>query len=186
MPLKKSFDYFKTLKEMSFSVCSSYKKMTKSEDFNSDVIRFSGLKWELSNNLLNDFVAPLERNDIYNLALLLNNELYYVSKLSNFFSSAIFCEFNFVESITSVLEKQTHIFNLINDAKKRHKIFKDINEIKAMLNGVNTSIILSLKSSFNNNNNLFLKSTIINCFFDVYKSIDDTFSEIQKVIINNN
>ena len=184
--LKKSYDYFKTLKEMSLAVCSSYGKMTLNQDFNSEVIKFSGLKWELSDNLLSDFVAPIERNDIYNLALCLSEELYYVSKLSKLACAYSFSRFNFIESITGVLRKQATSLYALRDSKNSKKLFREINEMKATLNGVNSSIILLLRNNLNEAEKNAIDYVVADCFFDIYKSIDHTFSQVQKAIINNN
>ena len=184
--MKKSYDYFKTLKEMSLAVCSSYGKMTLNQDFNSEVIKFSGLKWELSDNLLSDFVAPIERNDIYNLALCLSEELYYVSKLSKLACAYSFSRFNFIESITGVLRKQATSLYALRDSKNSKKLFREINEMKATLNGVNSSIILLLRNNLNEAEKNAIDYVVADCFFDIYKSIDHTFSQVQKAIINNN
>lgn len=184
--MKKSFDYFKTLKEMSVAVGSAYKNMVRTNEFNNETIRFSGFKWELSNNLLNEFVAPIERNDIYHLAVCLSEELYFISKLNNIISLISVKDFSFVESICSVFEKQNEIFNLLSDAKNYEKAFKIINETKATLNGVNSSVVLSIKNCLKSTSQPLLKYAVISGFFDIYKSIDETFTEIQRVVINNN
>ncbi len=184
--MKKSFDYFKTLKEMSLTVGDAYKNMVRTNEFNNEVIKFSGLKWELSNNLFNEFVAPIERNDIYNLACCLSEELYYISKLNNIITLVDVNMFTFVESICSVLHKQNLIFDLFSCAKTFEKTLKIINETKATLNGVNTSVVLSIKNCIKTTEQPLLKYAVASGFFDIYKSIDKTFSEVQRVVINNN
>ena len=184
--MKKSFDYFKTLKEMSVAVGYSYSKMIKAEEFNKEIIQFSGLKWELSNNLFNEFVAPIERNDIYNLSDCLNDELYYITKLNNIIGLVNMKEFSFIESITSMFNKQNSVFQGLCDVRNFENIFKTINENKATLNGVNTSIVLTVKNCLKKSEQPLLKYSVITGFFDLYKSMEKTFSEIQRVIINSN
>ncbi len=184
--MKKSYDYFKKLKEMSSAVGEAYKNMLYTNEFNKEIITFSGLKWELSNNLLNEFVTPIERGDIYNLAATLGEELYFISKLNNIIALVSVNEFAFAESISSVFKTQTHIFTKLPGNKNAHKTLKEINEAKATLNGVNASIILSVKECLKTANQPLLKYAVVSGFFDVYKSIDTTFSELQKTIINNN
>ena len=184
--MKRSFDYFKTLKEMSVTVGSAYKNMVTTNEFNKETIRFSGLKWELSNNLFNEFVAPIERNDIYNLSVCLNEELYCVSKLNNIVGLVNVKSFSFVESMYTVLEKQNRVFSLIEDSKNYEKVFKAINETKAILNGINSSVVLSTKNCLKSTEQPLLHYAVISGFFDIYKSIDETFGEIQRVVINNN
>ncbi len=184
--MKRSFDYFKTLKEMSLTVGDAYKNMLRSNEFNNEVIKFSGLKWELSNNLLNEFVAPIVRNDIYNLAGCLSDELYFISKLNNIITLTDVKGFSFVESISSVFDKQNIVFSCFTDSKNNSKTLKTINETKATLNGVNTSVVLAIKNCLKSTEQPLLRYAVVSGFFDIYKSIDKTFSEVQRVIINNN
>ena len=184
--MKKSFDYFKTLKEMSVTIGDAYKNMVTTNEFNKETIRFSGLKWELSHNLFNEFVAPVERNDIYHMAGCLSEELYYISKLSNIITLADIRGFSFVESISSIFDKQSYVFRLLSDSKNYEKIFSQIGETKAVLNGVNTSIVLSIKNCLKSAEQPLLKYAIISGFYDIYKATDETFGELQRVVINNN
>ncbi len=183
--MKKSFDYFKTLKYMSCAVGEAYKNMILTNEFNTQTIKFSGLNWELSNNLLNEFVTPIERGDIYNLAHCLSEEMYCISKLNNIFCLVNTGEFDFVHSLNPVFQKQNEFFKLLCDIKNFQKAFKFISETKAMLNGVNTSIVLSIKNCLKNTEQPLLKYAVASAFFDVYKSADTTFSVTQGVIINN-
>lgn len=171
---------------MSLSVGNVYSQMVKTNEFNKELIRFSGLKWELSNNLVDEFVAPIERNDIYNLSYCLNEEIYYINKLSNIYQLIDFSEFSFVESFNNAFGKQKEIFRLFCNTKSYEKTLKYINESKAVLNGLNTSLILSVKSSLKSTKQPLLQYTAISCFLELFKSIERTISEVERVIINNN
>ncbi|MBR0535814.1 MAG: hypothetical protein IIX14_05490 [Clostridia bacterium] len=183
--MKKSFDYFKNLKEMSVAVGCAYRNMVATNEFNKELIAFSGLKWELSDNLYKEFIAPIERNDIYNIAGCLSEEMYCISKLNNIVSLLDVKEFIFVESICSVFEMQDRIFSLFSLQRNNEKTLKAINETKATLNGVNSSVVLSVKNCLKSSDQPLLRYAVISGFFDIYKSIDITFSEVQRVIINN-
>ena len=183
--MKKLFDYFKTLKEMSFAVGSAYKQMVSLKEFNNERIIFSGFKWELNDNLFKDFVAPIERNDIYSLSNCLNEELYYISKLNNIIYLTDINAFTFVDCISDIFDKQCVIFNSLCDSKRYEKTLKLINESRATLNGVNSSIVLVTKNCLKSYNQPILNYAVVSEFFNIYKSIDITFSEVQRVIINN-
>ncbi len=174
------------LKDMSAAVGSAYGNMLAANEFNKELIRFSGLKWELSNNLLNEFVTPIERSDIYNLADCLNEELYCISKLNNFINLVNLNELDFIMSVSAVFKRQNEVFSMFSDIKNPQKTIKLINETRATLNGVSSSIILSIKNCLKTTDQPLLKYAIFCGFFDIYKAIDVTFSTIQKVIINNN
>ncbi len=182
----KSFDYFKTLKEMSVTVGDAYRNMVTTNEFNKETIRFSGLKWELSDNLFNEFVVPVERNDIYHMADCLSEELYFISKLSNIVALVDVNGFSFVESISSVFDKQSSVFKLLSDSKNFEKVFRQIGETKAILNGVNASLVISIKNCLKSTEQPLLRYAIISGFYDIYKATDETFCEIQRVVINNN
>ncbi len=186
MLLKKSLDYFRTLKEMSLSVGNAYSQMIKTNEFNKEIIRFSGLKWELSNNLVDEFVAPIERNDIYNLSYCLNEEIYYINKLSNILQLLDYSYLPFTESFNDAFSKQNEVFRLFCNTKNYDKTLKFINESKAVLNGLNMSVILSVKSSLRSTQQPLLQYTAISCFLELFKSIEKTIFEVERVIINNN
>ena len=169
--MKKSYDYFKTLKEMSVTVGDAYKNMVTTNEFNKETICFSGLKWELTDNLFNEFVAPIERNDIYHLTVCLSEELFCVSKLNNIIQLVNIDGFAFVDSISTVFLKQNVILKILSDSKSYEKIFGQINETKAILNGVNTSIVLAIKNCLKCTEQPLLKYAVISGFYDIYKSI---------------
>ena len=81
--MKKSYDYFKMLKNLSESVSVIYAKILLNKDFSSDRIRFFAEKSELINNLQNEFITPLERGDIFFLAESLAEELCSVFSLKS-------------------------------------------------------------------------------------------------------
>ena len=83
--MKKSFDYFKTLKILSESVSVIYEKTLLKQDFSSNRIQFFAEKSELINNLQNEFITPLERGDIFLLEEALTEELNSVFTLQEYF-----------------------------------------------------------------------------------------------------
>ncbi len=182
--MKKSFDYFKTLKEMSEAVGDAYSSVLGQNEFNKELIRFSGLKFELSDNLVNEFVAPIERNDIYNLSYMLNEEMYYINKLNNILL-LLDTSFSFAQSFENGFNKQNRVFDMLFDSKNYEKILKYINESRAFLNGLNTSIILSFKKTLRCADRPLLYYTAVSCFSELFKSVEKTFYEVERVIINN-
>ncbi len=184
--MKKSFDYFKTLKDMSLSVGNAYSAALHGSDFNKDLICFSGLKFELSDRLINEFVAPIERNDIYNLSYRLNEEMYYINKLSNSISLVDCKNLTFTDSFESGFHKQAEMFDLFARNKSYDKALKYINESKAFLNGLNTSMVLYVKKCLSGIEQPLLQYVVVCCFSDLFKSLEKTFYEVERVIINNN
>ena len=73
--MKKSYDYFKTLKLLSESASVISEKAILKQDFSSDRIHFLAEKSDLINNLLKDFITPFERGDIFLLEESLTEEV---------------------------------------------------------------------------------------------------------------
>ncbi len=170
---------------MSVSVGEAYCSALRANEFNKELIRFSGLRFELSDSLINEFVAPIERNDIYNLSYKLNEEMYFINKLNNILLLVDKGCFPYSESFKNVFNKQNDLFNMLSDSKNYEKVLKFINESRGFLNGLNTSIILSVKKSLKNSEQPLLQYTAVSCFSELFKAIEKTFYEIERVIINN-
>ena len=92
----KSYDYFKTLKDLSSCVGDAYCSVVSGKDFRKETIKFEGSKAELSERLMNEFVAPIERNDIYRLSFCLSEELAQIAQISEFILLAEMDSFGFV------------------------------------------------------------------------------------------
>mgnify|MGYP006974441409 CR=1 FL=1 len=111
MLLKKSLDYFKTLKELSNMLFEAYKFYCDSKALNKEYLCFSALKNELSENLINEFVAPIERNDIYKLSFCLSEELWQVINLFDFITLADINPLDFIGQIGDLFNKQNIVFD---------------------------------------------------------------------------
>ncbi len=170
---------------MSYYVGEAYSSALRSNEFNKELIGFSGLRFELSDKLLNEFVAPIERNDIYNLSYHLNEEMHYVGKLNNILRLVDLKSFKYAESLVNVFHKQNEIFSAFFREKNNNKTLKQINDCKGVLNGINTSIILSVKSVLKSSEQPLLQYIAVSCFSELFKSVEKTFSEVERVIINN-
>ena len=163
--MKKSYDYFKTLKAMSDCICNAYNFVRNPDRYRKEILLFNANRTELSRSLSEEFVAPIERNDIYSLSNCLNEELYFVSKLNNIISLVDINTFTFVDCISEMFDKQNTIFSSLGDTKRNDKTIKLINESRATLNGVNSSIVLTIKGCLKNCNQPILKYAVASGFF---------------------
>ncbi len=183
--MKKSYDYFKTLKDMSCCVNGSYSCAVGSKEFKKEVIRFSGLKTELSESLMNEFVAPIERNDIYKLSFCLNEELWQVTNLYDFIMLADIGSFGFVGQIGDLFNKQNDVFSMLGDFKLTDRTMKLISESFALCNRIKKQILNEVKSSLQSAKQPLLKYSVSCSFSELIRTVEKTFCEVERVIINN-
>lgn len=180
--MKNSFDYFKTLKEMSRCVYDSFSSLPDGSQENKIDVRFLGLRWEISSNLIDEFVAPVERNDIYNLLRCVDSEMWQIGKIQrithNFTSPQ-------KEDILSLFSLQADLMGRLSELKLYHKY---INEVKSCSNNVyKTKIDLCKKInlSFESNSKPLLKYVYYSYHLELVELIGQTFSSIENVLVNN-
>lgn len=183
--MKKSYDYFKTLKDMSCCVRNSYFCAIDSKDFKKELIRFSGIKTELSESLIDEFVAPIERNDIYKLSFCLNEELWQVTNLSDFIKLVDIGSFGFVGQIGDLFNKQGDVFSFLGDFKSIDKTRKLLSESFSMCTGTKKQIFNEVKSSLQSAKQPLLKYSVSCGFSELLRTVEKTLCEVERVIINN-
>ena len=183
--MKKSYDYFKTLKDMSGCVKNSYFYAIDSKDFKKEVIQFSGNKTELSENLIDEFVAPIERNDIYKLSFCLNEELWQVIKLFDFIMLVDIGSFGFIGQIGDLFNKQSVVFSLLGDFKSTDKMMKILSESFSLCNRTKKQILNEVKSSLHSVKQPLLKYSVSCVFSELLRTVERTLCEVERVLINN-
>lgn len=182
--MKKSYDYFKTLKDLSECVGESYSSAVCGEDFKKYSIRFWGLKSELSECLMNDFVTPVERSDIYKLSFCLNEELWQVSELFNYISLTNADSFAFVGQIGDLFNHQNKAMAFIEDMKQSEKTLKFVTESLLKCDNLKKQILKSVRNSLEKANQPLISYSVNRSFLNLVKTIEITFSEVERVIIN--
>ncbi len=156
------------------------------KDFKKEVIKFSGLKTELSENLMNDFVAPLERNDIYKLSFCLSEELWQVINLFDFIMLADIKPFVFIGQIDDLFNKQNVVFDLLENKKYPEKTIKSVSETLLLCNRVRKQVLNEVKTLLQSAKQPLIKYSICCAFLELLKAVETTFCEIERVVINNN
>lgn len=170
---------------MSYCVKDSYTFAVSSKDFKKEVIRFSGIKTELSESLMNEFVAPIERNDIYKLSFCLNEELWQVTNLCDFIRLADISSFGFIGQIGDLFNKQNDIFSLLGDFKSTDRTMKLISESFVLCNRTKKQILNEVKSALQSAKQPLLKYSVSCAFSELVIAVEKTFCEVERVIINN-
>ena len=183
--MKKSYDYFKTLKELSNMLFEAFKIYCDSKALNKEYLCFSALKNELSENLINEFVAPIERNDIYKLSFCLNEEFGYVVSLCDFFNISDTNSFEYLGQIGNLFYKQSEVFDFNELLRSPQKAFKAISFQIAECKKIKKSIIAETCNVIGTQNQPLITYIIASSCVDIVSSLERTYNEIGRVLINN-
>ena len=184
--MKKSYDYFKTLKILSESVCATYEKTLLKKDFSKERIQFFAEKSQIINNLQNEFITPLERGDIFLLEESLTEQLnsvfsfweYY--NLINHNSSVLF------ENTNKSFKAQNVIFSQLANFKSNLKLFEQCSEEIRKLNtekkNIDKLIIDALKCK---SEQPLIKYALYSSLLDLNRKIYKTTLQTERILINN-
>lgn len=184
--LKKSYDYFKTLKDMSDYVKSAFFNVMSGDGLRKEIIAFSGTRNELSDNLIKEFVAPIERNDIYKLSFCLNDELQRIAQISEYMSLV---DTHFRDSfwqIGDLFNKQNEILSAFSDLRAPQKALRFVRESYALSGKVKNETLKCAKNSLQSAAQPLLKYAVASAFSELVRSVERTFCEVERIIINNN
>ncbi len=181
--MKKSYDYFKTLKELSRCVYTAYIKAVADGDFKDTVIKFSGLKYELSENLCDDFVTPFERGDIYNLAFCMHKELWQIDELFNYSSLADIGSFLFTEQIADLLIKQNEVVELLFLSKNADKVSRSIDDGMNLCAGIKNRVLKNVRITLRESEQPLIMYGLNCAYLALLDDIDNTFSEMERILI---
>ena len=184
MCLKRSFDYFKTLKDLACINQQSFDALSVGKDFQNASITFYGKRYELLQRLSDDFVAPIERNDIYNLTNCIYSQFCEIVILGDIIDDIALLN-EFTNSFKTLFKMQADIFQIF-DKKSNYSTI-----IKSSRNGQQQALTLGRSISSVATNRLKSDSQLIYKYFVISKVIDfcfcinQTFCECERVAINN-
>lgn len=181
--MKKSFDYFKTLKDMSGCIGKAYAYADKPDLYKKETLVFHSIKRELSARLSEEFVAPVDRNDIYNLSSFLSRELSALDYMSHLmFNTASYQSDN---DVSAFLKYQSDALARLSDKKGYTCLLNEIHSFNSELNAKRRRMWTDAKDSLFKGNNMLLKYVYFDKSLRFIERVSDTFSEIGRVIINN-
>ena len=184
--MKKSYDYFKMLKNLSESVSVIYAKILLNKDFSSDRIRFFAEKSELINNLQNEFITPLERGDIFFLAESLAEELCSVFSLKEYFTFINKFNREELEKMNSHFEAQNHIFSQLSDYRSNLRLFEQCSEEIKSLNTEKKSVEKRVLEALGCMREQFLLRYVsYSAYLDLNRKIYKTILQIERILIDN-
>ena len=181
--MKKSYDYFKTLKLLSEITSEIYKKSASEVDFSPDRILFLAEKSELLNSLRNEFITPLERGDIFFLAECLTEEVNSIYSLYGY--SSLINQMKF-DSFEESFNSQTLIFNKLKDFKSNLKLFEQCSQEAGRLGLQKKKFEEQAVNALKINNGQGLKKyAVCSAFLTLNNSIYKTIIQIERILIDN-
>lgn len=182
MLLKKSYDYFKTLKDMSDCIGNAYRFLCHPDKYRKEILLFNASRKELSENLCEEFVAPIERNDIYNLSSCLVGEIYPLDYIC----------FLAYKTDDSFLQDDLNDFLIIQSRlivglsyKNYGSLLGEVSSAQTNINNRRIKMISASKDFLNKGENVLLKYTLFEKVLKFTEGISYTFNELERVIINN-
>ena len=184
--MKKSYDYFKTLKDLSEIISESFKNYNDYKNLSKDFLCFSALRNELSVNLINEFVAPIERNDIYKLSFCLNDEFERIIKLCEFVCLSDALAFSFLGQIGNLFLRQTLVFDFKNIIKSPIKALKSVTSLTVECKNLKKIIFAEMRSVISSKNQPLISYVVASSAVELINSIESAVNEVGRVLINNN
>lgn len=174
--MSKAYDYFKTLKKLSLINTEILKNILANNPINALKIEFLSLQDEIYNELVNEFIAPIERVDIFTLAKRLEEEFISICSFGLFKSQKNALAFNCKDEILALCNENNLIFDELKSFKNYKKLIKltKENRLKAikLINLFESTLEIDFKIS-----NAIAKLLRVIYFID---------TEIEKIVINNN
>ncbi len=184
--LKKSYDYFKTLKLLSENISVIYEKTLLKQDFSSSRILFIAEKSELLNNLRNEFITPLDRGDIFLLAETLTEELNSVLALQEYLSLINCKDYGELKCFSKSFKTQNLIFSQLGNYKSNLKLFEQcsegINHLNEGKRDIEKNIVKAIKCR---SEQPLIKYAVYSAFLDLNRKIYKTILQTERILIDN-
>ena len=155
------------LKNLSSLNCEMFCKIIKNQPISKEKIDFNSLQEEIYENLLSEFISPIEREDIFILQKRLEEEFLMICSFS-LFNKSNFFDFS---SIEILLKGNVAVFEELKNFKNPRKLLRLVRENKK-------SVVKLLTSEEYN----FEKSKVLK----IVQKIFSTLTEIERIILNNN
>ncbi|MBE6748834.1 MAG: hypothetical protein E7557_06345 [Ruminococcaceae bacterium] len=160
------------LKNLSSLNYEMFCKSIKNQPISKEKIDFNSLQEEIYNNLLSEFISPIEREDIFILQKRLEEEFLAICSFSllksqnkNFFS----------EEISNLLNESVLIFSELKYLKTPKKLLKLLKENEKQCKNLLFSLV-----NFEDDIKVF-------CIFkELTEKIFSLYCEIERIILNNN
>lgn len=183
--MKKSFDYFKTLKEMSRINRSVFSAVASGKDYNFHTVSFYGCRYELLQRLSEDFVAPIERSEIYNLTYSLYNQLCKLTILADVSDGAVGLTNEHISAFDGLFSVQGNVLFALGQKSDYASSIKLCRQAQQQLLTLKRSIVAYMFNGLSSSKQPLYRCVVLNCVADFCDSINNTLSVCERGFINN-
>ena len=165
----KQINYFEMLKNLSSLNYEMFCKILNNQSISKEKVDFNSLQEEIYNNLLGEFISPIEREDIFILQKRLEEEFIAICSFSLLKSK----EEIFLEEISNLLKDNVIVFSELKNFKTPKKLLRLTKENKKYAQSLLISIVNCECKSFG-----VLKA--------MTEKIFSLCCEIERIILTNN
>jgi hypothetical protein len=181
--LKKSYDYFKTLKDLSGCIGRVYCSADRPDLYKKEMLFYNSIRKELSLRLSEEFVAPIERNDIYSLSSLLSCEIDVIDYICHLAYQVDLHESD--EELSSFFIVQGDLLYDLSNRKSYSNILNEIYDIQSCIRIKRRALWDGYKTTLVNNGNALLRYVYFDKTIELIDCLSRSFGEIERVVINN-
>ncbi len=184
--MKKSYDYFKTLKDMSEFVNKAFGCVALRQSPEFYKLSFSGVKTELITNLTTDFITPINRSDIFILSDALTTQMVSVRAVGEF-SSLFWHDLRKTTGLLAdVFCRQERIFECLCNQKENSKIARECGDCRGISSNISFYIIRKIKDCIcASEPQPLLRYAVYAAFLELSKDTEKTFSQIERILIDS-
>ncbi|MBO5856745.1 MAG: hypothetical protein J6Q87_00685 [Clostridia bacterium] len=161
------------LKKLSSLNYEMFCKLVKNQSISKGKIDFNSLQEEIYNNLLDEFISPIEREDIFILQKRLEEEFLAICSFSLLIKKEK--KFFVLDEVSALLKENVLIFSELKHFKTPKKLLKLLKE-----NKIRTKNLLFSLATYEGD---FKSFCVLKCLIEKIFSTD---TEIERIILSNN
>ena len=183
--MKKSFDYFKTLKELSQINCAVFDAVALGEDYKKHTVTFYGQRFELLERLSDDFVAPIERNDIYNLTHNLYNQFCRIVILGDIVDGDLRLSTEFLSGFKMVFDIQSNVISGFDKKNDYMSLLKMCRQGQQQALSLKRNVTSFMVNDLQKSKQPIYRCVVLSGVIDFCDTISDALCLCERIFINN-
>ncbi len=161
------------LKNLSSLNYEMFCKLVENQSISKEKVDFNSLQEEIYNNLLGEFISPIEREDIFILQKRLEEEFLAICSFSLLIKKEK--KFFVLDEVSALLKENVLIFSELKHFKTPKKLLKLLKE-----NKIRTKNLLFSLATYEGD---FKSFCVLKCLIEKNFSTD---TEIERIILSNN
>lgn len=183
--MKKSLDYFKTLNELSRINDKVFSLVASGREYKNYSVTFYGQRYELLQRLADDFVAPVERNEIYNLTHALYEQFCKIIILGDISDLGFSLSEEHMGCFRSLFSLQADLVLLLSKKSEYKSALGLCRQGQQQLLSLKRSIVGLMLNGLQGSAKSLYRCVMLNSLVDFCRSISGVLSLCERVIIDN-